>query len=107
MVDTNLYINPTQLLSEYLGISLELAVFIMTVITIWSLTWKGLALWKAAGKKQVIWFIALLVINTIGILEILYIYIFSEIKLPKNTKTLKAPEIKRKKKSSKKKTKKK
>ena len=44
----------------------------------WSLVWKGLALWKAAQKGEKKWFIALLVINTIGILEILYLYVFSK-----------------------------
>ncbi len=43
----------------------------------WSVTWKGLALWKAAQKEQKWWFIAFLVVNTVGILEILYIYVFS------------------------------
>jgi len=32
----------------------------------------------AARKGEKIWFVALLVINTLGILEILYIYVFSE-----------------------------
>ncbi|HUO75441.1 MAG TPA: DUF5652 family protein [Candidatus Paceibacterota bacterium] len=44
----------------------------------WSLVWKGLALWKAAQKGSKPWFIAFLVLNTLGILEILYFYVFSE-----------------------------
>jgi len=47
-------------------------------ILLWTLFWKGLALWKAAQKKQVYWFIAILVINFLGIFSILYIYVFSE-----------------------------
>jgi hypothetical protein len=43
--------------------------------------WKGLALWKAAGLKQKNWFIALLVISSLGILEILYLFFFAEKKL--------------------------
>lgn len=43
----------------------------------WVLAWKGLALWKAARENQKWWFIPLLVVNTLGILEILYIYVFS------------------------------
>ena len=46
----------------------------------WTLPWKGVALWKASQLKQKWWFIALLVINTLGILEILYIFIFSNLK---------------------------
>lgn len=45
---------------------------------VWSLVWKGLALWKAARRGENVWFVALLVINTLGILEILYLYVFSK-----------------------------
>ena len=48
------------------------------VVLIWSLPWKGVALWKAAQKKDLYWFVALLVVNTVGILDILYIFIFSK-----------------------------
>lgn len=41
---------------------------------IWTLTWKGVALWRAAELQQKWWFIAMLVINTLGILEIIYIF---------------------------------
>lgn len=50
----------------------------MLVAAAWSLVWKGLALWKAARVGEKHWFVALLVINTLGILEILYIYVFSK-----------------------------
>ena len=45
---------------------------------LWTLLWKGMALWKAAKNNHKWWFIALLVINTLGILEILYIFIFGK-----------------------------
>lgn len=47
-------------------------------LAIWSIIWKGLALWKAARLGHKGWFIGLLVINTAGILEILYLYVFSK-----------------------------
>lgn len=54
---------------------------------IWTLPWKGVALWKAAAqKKDVYWFIALLVINTFGILEILYIFVFSKMEWKKSAR---------------------
>lgn len=43
----------------------------------WAVVWKGLALWKAAHREQRYWFVGFLVVNTLGILEILYIYVFS------------------------------
>lgn len=39
----------------------------------WSVIWKGLALWRAARLRQAGWYIALLVINTVGIFEIIYL----------------------------------
>lgn len=42
---------------------------------IWELLWKGFALWRAAQRRQKGWFIALLVLNTLGILPILYLLI--------------------------------
>ena len=40
----------------------------------WSLFWKGLALWRAAKRGDMWWFIAFLVVHTLGILEIIYIF---------------------------------
>ncbi len=48
------------------------------ILIIWSTIWKGLALWKASKNNSLKWFVVLLVVNTVGILEILYIYIFSK-----------------------------
>jgi len=57
------------------------------VFLVWVMTWKGLALWKAAKKNQLPWFIAILIINIGGILEILYFFIFSEKKFNKKEKS--------------------
>jgi hypothetical protein len=48
------------------------------LLFVWIYVWKGLALWKAGRRGAKWWFVALLVINTVGILEILYIYVFSQ-----------------------------
>lgn len=50
------------------------------LITAWVLPWKGVALWKAARSQEKWWFIAILLINTLGIFEILYIFVFSKMK---------------------------
>jgi hypothetical protein len=57
---------------------LGIPIWAMVVMLAWSLIWKGLAMWKSARLNQPIWFVAILVINTFGILEILYIYVFSK-----------------------------
>jgi len=51
---------------------------ILVILVLWSLVWKGIALWKAAQNSDKVWFIVLLILNTIGILEILYIFVFSK-----------------------------
>ncbi len=60
------------------GTILPFALVLIPVLVVWSLFWKGKALWKAAHSEDKIWFIVLLVVNTLGILEILYIYVFSK-----------------------------
>jgi methionyl-tRNA synthetase len=52
--------------------------FPFTLVLVWTLAWKGVALWTAAKADSKKWFVALLVINTMGLLEILYIYCFSK-----------------------------
>jgi hypothetical protein len=56
--------------------------FLIILLVIWELAWKGIALWRAARSSQRNWFIAILVINSVGILPLVYIYFFS----PKSSK---------------------
>jgi len=56
---------------------------IFALITIWTIPWKAVALWKSARRKDLVWFILLLFLNTVGILEIIYIYIISKNKSEK------------------------
>lgn len=46
----------------------------MLLILAWSLFWKGLALWHSAHRKQPWWFVVLLIVNTAGVLEIIYLF---------------------------------
>ena len=55
--------------------------WLIVVAIIWSVVWKGMALWHSARNSQRGWFIALLVINTVGILEIIYLTAFRKSKL--------------------------
>ena len=59
------------------GSFFPLLVPLLILIAVWSLIWKGMALLKAARSGEKNWFIVLLVVNTLGILEILYLYVFS------------------------------
>jgi uncharacterized membrane protein len=55
------------------------APFILFAI-LWSLVWKGLALWHAARRGQYWWFLILTVVNTLGVLEIIYLFVVAQIK---------------------------
>ena len=50
----------------------------LMLVLLWVLPWKGVALWKAARNSHKKWFIALLLLNTLAILEIIYIFVFSK-----------------------------
>ncbi len=55
-----------------------LITILMVVAAAWTLPWKAVALWKAARAGSKVWFVALLLINTIVIHENLYIFGFSK-----------------------------
>ncbi len=50
--------------------------YVVLAISAWELAWKGVALWYAARSGSRNFFVALLLFNTLGILPILYIYVF-------------------------------
>ena len=49
---------------------------LIIVGVLWTIAIKGYALWTAARAGQRNWFIALLILNTLGILEIVYLIWF-------------------------------
>ena len=53
-------------------------IYLLLVAVVWSTIWKGLALWKAGRKNHLVWFVVLLIVNTLGILDALYLFIFSK-----------------------------
>lgn len=50
---------------------------LILAISVWTVPWKGVALWKAAKRGDRVWFIILLVVNTLAVLEILYIFLIA------------------------------
>jgi hypothetical protein len=50
--------------------------YILIFLGVWELVWKGLALWKASQNKQRNWFVVILIINTVGILPIIFLKFF-------------------------------
>lgn len=51
--------------------------WVLLIIALWTIPWKAIALWKSARRKELTWFIVLMIFNTLAILEILYIFVFS------------------------------
>ncbi|MDD5397191.1 MAG: DUF5652 family protein [Candidatus Moranbacteria bacterium] len=51
--------------------------WIIVVIVLWTLPWKAAALWRAARRGHIGWFLTIVILNTLGILDILYIFVFS------------------------------
>ena len=49
---------------------------------------KGFALWRAARSEQRNWFIGLLVLNTIGMLDLAYLFYFAKPDKVRKTKKL-------------------
>jgi len=47
---------------------------LISVLVIWGMIWKGFGLWYSARNKHKVWFILILILNTIGILPIIYIF---------------------------------
>ena len=50
--------------------------FIISVAIVWSLIWKGIGLWYSARNRQSVWYIIILLVNTLGILELIYLLFF-------------------------------
>lgn len=47
---------------------------IFILVAVWELVWKGMALWKAGRNNQPGWFVALIVINSAGLLPMFYLF---------------------------------
>ena len=48
---------------------------ILTVLflSVWTVVWKGVALYHAGKNRQKVWFVVLLLLNDLGILSMIYL----------------------------------
>jgi len=69
---------------EQLFTNQSVAVLAVLAVVLWTLPWKAAALWKSARRGEKWWFFFLLIMNTLGLLEILYIFVFSRPKGQEN-----------------------
>lgn len=56
---------------------------LLILAAVWTLVWKGLALWYSAQARHKVWFVVMLIFNTLGLLPIIYLIWFKE--KPKKT----------------------
>jgi len=80
LIIKNKKMNYSQLTPEQLAEILNNPRFVimLSILSIWALIWKGIALWKASKNNSIPWFVVLLAVNSVGILEIIYIFFFSK-----------------------------
>ena len=65
---------------------LGIAIWLLVIILIWEMIWTGIAMWKSARRKHLVWFIVFFLVNLLAIPEILYIFVFSKMKKKKPAK---------------------
>lgn len=53
--------------------------WLILITLLWVLPWKGYALWIASKREDKWWFIALFLLNTLAILEIIYLFFVAKI----------------------------
>ncbi len=68
--------NPTDYLPDHPVT--DIVLILLPIILLVDLCLRGLALWKASQAKRTYWFIALLVVNSLGILPALYLLYFQK-----------------------------
>ncbi|MEK7178910.1 MAG: DUF5652 family protein [Patescibacteria group bacterium] len=71
--------------------------WVLVALMLWVLPWKGYAMWTAARLSHKWWFIALLILNTLAILDIVYVFFVAKkggelLKLKKNEPASAAPQ---------------
>lgn len=59
---------------------LWLLLTILPILVIWDFVWRGISLWRSAVNGQRYWFVALLLVNSLGILPIVYLKFFQKTK---------------------------
>ena len=72
-----LFANSYSAIPMFNGLSFGLITVGFIVFFIWilaAIVLKAYALWNAAKRDEIPWFVALLILNTMGILELIYLY---------------------------------
>jgi hypothetical protein len=63
------------------GLGLPLIGAFAVIVLAWALFWQGLGLWHAARRGEWVWFVVFLLVHTLGILEIIYLFAIAKLKV--------------------------
>jgi len=47
---------------------------VIVIVGLWEVIWKAIGLWHAGSDRNLLWFVLMFVLNTLGILEIIYVF---------------------------------
>jgi methionyl-tRNA synthetase len=72
--------NMVSTFGDWSGFNSPAGAVLLAGVLLWSLFWKGCALWHAARRGDAWWFTGILLINTAGIFEIIYLFGFAKLK---------------------------
>ena len=78
-----------------IGLMIVSAILLISLLVIAIIALKGYALWHAAKRNEIGWFVAILIINTCGILELIYLYFVIDIWKKKSKAEPKVEEVKK------------
>ncbi|MGA2130108.1 MAG: DUF5652 family protein [Candidatus Pacearchaeota archaeon] len=63
------------MIASNIGMSVGMLVLLFVLVVIWTVVWKALALWRSARMNHIVWFIVFLIVNLLGIPEIIYLIV--------------------------------
>lgn len=66
--------SPTQMVLRPIKKNAKVQALIVAAVA-WSLAWKGASMWRAAKNDSKPWFVTLLAVNSMGILDSFYIFV--------------------------------
>jgi len=55
-------------------------IILFIMLLIWTYFWKAAALWHAVRNKDKVWFAVFLLVNTLGILDMIYLFGIEKVK---------------------------
>lgn len=55
-------------------------IVLFIILLIWTYFWKAAAIWHAVRNKDKVWFVVFLLVNTLGILDMIYLFGIEKVK---------------------------